>query len=136
MNAELFDLIVALKRKCQCHEEQIRSQLGLSPAEFNALAALDSDGEMTGCEFAEKVALSPSRGSRVLNRLVTDGYVRTQVHPADRRTIRVGTTRKGRLAQRRIRQHMMACEERLRRSLSHAEIGRAVEALNRLVATL
>ena len=77
----MIELILAIKRKCQGTEERIQAELGLSPAEFNGLTVLDETQEVSGCEFAGQMMLSPSRGSRVLNRLVSDGYVRTRVSP-------------------------------------------------------
>jgi len=112
MSRRLFELILAVRRKCQGSEERIQRELGLSPAEFNALTVMDDVGEITGCEFAKEMVLSPSRGSRVLDRLVTDGYVKTRVRPQDRRTILISLTPKGRKTRLKMFDHMKDCESR------------------------
>ena len=49
MGGRLFQLILAIKCKCQSREEQIQAELGLSPAEFNGLMALEADQKTSGC---------------------------------------------------------------------------------------
>jgi DNA-binding MarR family transcriptional regulator len=136
MSRRLFELILAIKRRCQSNEERIRNELGLSPAELNALIVLDDDLEVTGCVFAERMALSPSRGSRVLSQLVAHGYVKTHVCPEDRRTIRIAATSRGKRMRRRIIERMNACEDRIRGSLNQADVGRLTQALELLETVL
>ena len=136
MGRRLIELILAIKRKCQGTEERIQAELGLSPAEFNGLTALDETREVSGCEFAGRMTLSPSRGSRVLNRLVTDGYVRTRVSPEDRRTILVALTPQGRQVKQEIIGHMDACEQRICAGLdpeSVEQVESALEILDRVL---
>jgi len=136
MNRRLFELILAVKRKCQGSEEQIQRELGLSPAEFNALIVMENGGETTGCEFAERMALSPSRGSRVLDKLVTDGYAKTRLSPQDRRTILISLTPKGKRTKQRMLGHMEACESRICGSLDREKLAQVRDALELLEAAL
>jgi len=136
MGRRLIELILAIKRKCQGTEERIQAELGLSPAEFNGLTVLDETQEVSGCEFAGRMTLSPSRGSRVLNRLVSDGYVRTRVSPEDRRTILVALTPAGRQVKQQIIGHMDACEQRIYAGLdpqSAEQVESALEILDRVL---
>lgn len=136
MGRRLFELILAVKRKCQRNEEQIQEELGLSQGQFHGLIVLNDGREVTGGEFAERMALSPSRGSRVLDTLVMDGYVETHSHPDDRRSITISLTPKGRRAKRRISHGMEACESRVCTNLDRDTIRQVTEALELLVATL
>jgi DNA-binding MarR family transcriptional regulator len=136
MSRRFFELILALKRKCQTNEEEIQEELGLSQAEFHALIVLDDGQEVSGCAFAERMALSPSRGSRVLDLLVSDGYVKTTPGPADRRAIVISLTPKGKRAKQRIIDHMEACERRICRDLDERTVGRIKEALESLATVL
>jgi len=132
----LIELILAIKRKCEGAEERIQAELGLSPAEFNGLMVLDETQEVSGCEFAGQMMLSASRGSRVLNRLVSDGYVRTRVSPEDRRTILVALTPAGRQVKQQIIGHMDACEQRIYAGLdpqSAEQVESALEILDRVL---
>ena len=136
MGRRFIELILAIKRKCQGTEERIQGELGLSPAEFNALTVLDETQEVSGCEFAGQMTLSASRGSRVLNKLRADGYVRTRVSPKDRRTILVALTPEGRQVKQQIIGHMETCENRIRASLdpqSAEQVERALEILDRVL---
>lgn len=136
MSGRLFELILVVKRKCQGNEERIQDELGLSQAEFNALIVLDEGQEISGCEFAERMALSPSRGSRVLNRLVSDGYATALARPTDRRGIVIAMTPKGRQVRQQIGSRMEACESRVCAGLDQASIEQVQRALELLAAVL
>ena len=136
MNERLFELILAVKRKCQRSEEQIQEELGLSQAEFNALIVLADEGQISGWEFAERMALSPSRGSRVLDKLVTDGHVQTHTGPKDRRALVISLTPKGRQVKQRIVDHMEGCERRICGGLDDESVGQIKDALKLLEAVL
>jgi DNA-binding MarR family transcriptional regulator len=136
MGERLFELILAVKRKCQGNEEQIQEELGLSQAEFNALIVLDSQQEISGCEFAARMALSPSRGSRVLNKLVTDGYVKAVAGPSDRREIAISLTPEGRQVREEIIGRMETCESRICAGLDRASVDQVRHALELLEAVL
>ncbi len=136
MGERLFELILAVKRKCQRNEEQIQQELGLSQAQFNALIVLDEGQEISGCEFAKRMVLSPSRGSRILNTLVTGGYVSIVPGPADRRAIMISLTPEGRQIKQRIIGRMAACENRISASLDPTSVAQVRHALELLETVL
>ncbi len=136
MSRRFFELILALKRKCQRNEEEIQEEVGLSQAEFNALIVLDEGQEVSGCAFAERMALSASRGSRVLDLLVTDGYLKTAAAAADRRAIVISLTPKGKRAKQRIVDHMEACERRICNDLDDRTVSQIKNALESLETVL
>ncbi len=136
MNRCLFELVLAIKRKCMCNEEQIQEQLGLSAAEFHGLMVLDDGRAVLGGQFAERMGLSASRGSRVLNRLVTDGLVQVQPGSKDRRSISVSLTDRGMRMRQEIAEHMRACERRICGRLEKASVEQVKGALEVLEAAL
>ncbi len=136
MGEHLFELILAVTRKCQRNEEKIQEELGLSQAQFNALIVLDEGQEISGCEFAKRMVLSPSRGSRVLNTLVAGGYVKVLPHPADRRAIVISLTPEGREIKQRIIGRMAACENRISAGLDPTSVAQVKHALALLEAVL
>lgn len=136
MSRCLFEVILAVKRKCQCNEEQIREELGLSQAEFHGLLVLARAEEMTGCEFARGMGLSPSRASRVLDRLVIGGYAARRSDTEDRRTIQVCLTTRGGRMSRRIMGRMRACEDRICGHLDEVEVRQVRRALELLETVL
>lgn len=136
MSGRLFELILAVRRKCQRNEEQIQAELGLSQAQFNALIVLEEGQEISGSALAERMALSPSRASRVLNTLVTDGYVKAIPGSRDRRVVVISLTPKGRRAKQRIADHMEMCERRICGGLDEESVGQVKRALESLNAVL
>ncbi len=136
MSRCLLELILAIKRKCQCNEEQIQEELGLSAAEFKGLMVLGSGQAVLGGQFAGRMGLSPSRGSRVLNKLVTDGLVKAELSPNDRRTISISLTPRGTRMKGRVTEYMRACENRICGRLEKTNVGPVMEALELLEAAL
>lgn len=136
MSRCFFELILAIKRKCQCNEGQIREALGLSQAEFNGLVALEGGQEVLGCELAERMGLSASRSSRVLNALVVAGYVKTRISPEDRRTILISLTARGRQMREKVLSCAAACEDRILAGLNSVKIGQIRESLEFLETVL
>jgi DNA-binding MarR family transcriptional regulator len=136
MSRRLFELILAVRRKCQGSEEQIQRELGLSPAEFNALTVMVAGGEITGYEFAARMALSLSRGSRVLDKLVTDGFAMTRLSPQDRRTILISLTPKGKRIKLRMFGYMKDCERRICAGLDPDKVSQVRDALELLETAL
>lgn len=136
MGEHLFDLILAIKRKCQRNEEQIQEELDLSQAQFNALIVMDDDRDVSGCEFARRMALSPSRGSRILNTLVTAGYVRVASGPEDRRAITISLTPEGKVTKQSIIGRMAACESRISAGLDPTSVAQVRHALELLETVL
>jgi DNA-binding MarR family transcriptional regulator len=98
--------------------------------------ALDSGQVVLGGQFAERMGLSPSRGSRVLNKLVTEGLVRAELSPKDRRSVSVSLTERGMEMKGRITEHMRACESRICRRLEQADVRQVRGALELLEAAL
>lgn len=136
MEARLFQLIMSVSAKCWATEQKIMDQLGLSPAEFNALLILEEDEHLPAFELSAKMGLSPSRGSRVIARLAKQGYVTVETAAEDRRRLQVHLTESGILMQRRIAELMTECEERLLKALTQPEQELVRTALKLLVRAM
>ena len=136
VKTQLFELILAIKRKCQSRLENIQKDLGLSPAEFNGLIVMNDGQEIPGSSFAERMGLSASRGSRVLNKLVTNGYLKTRCNTRDRRTISISLTAGGKRMRSRILNRITACESRICAKLDKQQIKQVRHALEILEAAL
>ena len=126
---QLFELILSIKRKCQSREDIIQNDLGLSQAEFNGLLILEPDEKIQGFQFAERLGLSPSRGSRVVGKLNKRGFVRTEFKPEDRRTMFISITKTGIRFKQEIYERMKACEDRICSQLQPRHIEQIRESL-------
>jgi len=131
-NKQLFELILSVKRKCQAREDIIQNDLGISQAEFNGLIVLNDDDEIQGLHFAERMGLSPSRSSRVLNKLSTRGFVRAAYKPEDRRSVSITLTPDGNAMRKKIFSRMQECETRICTNLDECRIDEIKEALIKL----
>jgi DNA-binding MarR family transcriptional regulator len=136
MGRRLFELILTIRRKCQESEEQIQRELGLSPAEFNALLVLEEGREITGGEFAGQMSLSLSRSSRVLSKLIANGYVKVRVSPRDHRATLVALTVRGRKMRQRMFEQMETCEQRIGRRLDPGKRAQMRDSLELLESAL
>ena len=94
------DLTFSLLGAAQAVEGRIESSLsplGLSLAKLNVLGILvGSNSPLTLGELAEKLACVRSNVTQLVDRLETDGLVRREADPADRRSIRAVITDAGR----------------------------------------
>ncbi|MDZ7272136.1 MAG: MarR family transcriptional regulator [candidate division KSB1 bacterium] len=136
MQERLFQLIMAVSAKCWSTEEKIMDQLALSPAEFNGLLVLKEGERLPAFEFSAKMGLSPSRGSRVIDRLVKRGYVAVETAAEDRRRVEVRLTESGIHMQRRMAELMTECEDRLLKALTPAQQMQVRTALELLVQVM
>ena len=129
MKKRLFELILSIKRKCQANEEKIQTKLNLTAGEFNGLLTLNSKDEIPGIDFAERMSLSPSRGSRVLYKLTSKGFVNTESKPDDRRSVLIKLTPSGLRMKKQIEKLMEECENRICSAFSQQEVEDIKKAL-------
>jgi DNA-binding MarR family transcriptional regulator len=133
MAEKLFDMVVSIMKRCQMTEEKIRNEFALSTAEYNGLLAM-IPGERIMCNaLSKRMELSPSRGSRVIERLVRKGYVRSEV-PDDRRSLELSLTNTGSQMRQRIEGKLQECEERMLATLSRSEQDLVRQGLTLLTA--
>lgn len=94
------DLTFSLLGAAQVVEARIESSLsplGLSLAKLNVLGILvGSNSPLTLGELAQKLACVRSNVTQLVDRLESDGLVRREADPADRRSIRAVVTDAGR----------------------------------------
>ena len=91
---------MSLLGAAQAVEDRIESSLsplGLSLAKLNVLGILvGSHGPLTLGELAQKLACVRSNVTQLVDRLESDGLVKREADPADRRSIRAVITDAGR----------------------------------------
>ncbi len=134
MAEKLFDMVVSIMKRCQMTEEKIKNEFALSTAEYNGLMAM-IPGEKILCNvLSKRMKLSPSRGSRVAERLVRKGYVRSSQVPNDRRSLELSLTKKGSQMRQCIEEKLHECEERMLSTLSQSEQDLVRQGLTLLTA--
>jgi DNA-binding MarR family transcriptional regulator len=136
MYPKLFKLIISIRKKCLQTEEKIRTELKLTPGEFNGLLALDPGEKIIGTEFSHRMGLSPSRGSRVISRLWKNGFLHMEQVPDDRRSVETSLTPKGTRMKAMIEERMEECEKRITSQFTGEESVRIHSALSMLVEAM
>ncbi|MFA5404598.1 MAG: winged helix DNA-binding protein [Ignavibacteria bacterium] len=132
MAERIFDIITNLKKKCMDKEESIQKEYLLSPAEYNGILSVTPD-EIYSCnQLSKKMGLSVSRSSRVLERLIKNGYLKGIRNENDRRELKVTLTEKGRNTRNKINKKLEECEKDIINKLQKSELYILENTLNKL----
>lgn len=136
METKLLSMLLALKTRCTMTDDRIRGETRLSPAEYRALHSIKSGETVSSAEFAERMDLSPSRGSRVIDQLIKNGYCSRTASADDRRVVFIALTLQGRWVKERVEAITRECEGEIRNKLTEEEMTRVYEGINLLLKAL
>ena len=92
---QMMDLIFRLKSKCIENETEIMKESKLSQSEFNGIEKLNPGELISGKHFSEKLDLSASRASRVVERMVQKGFLLRNFDSRDRRKCQIALSERG-----------------------------------------
>ncbi len=129
MEKNLVDLIIELKKGCMEDEKQIRTLCNVSLAEYKGIMEIETTERITCNVLSEKMGLSVSRGSRIIDSLVRKRYLLRMTNPEDRRSFVLSLSSKGAEIKKKIEQERNNCEYRLRKNLSAGEVELIKEGL-------
>lgn len=118
------------------HEAGIRKKLGLSEAEYKGFFCISEEEKITCQEFAKRMDLSVSRGSRVIDRLCTKKYIERVDCEADRRCKNIWLTKKGKTIHQIIANETRKLEEILTAGYPGAKLVLLKSDLKRLYGRL
>ncbi|MGB9695883.1 MAG: MarR family winged helix-turn-helix transcriptional regulator [Ignavibacteria bacterium] len=122
MTARIVDLIMTLKTRCADREERIRNEFSLSPAEYKVLITIH-EGEHYNCNaLSQKLGLSVSRASRIIEKLIKRKYLTRKTLKGDRRHIIITLAPKGMRVQKEIQNVLDDCEQVIQKVLTKSEI--------------
>ena len=110
-------------------EEQIRTICNISLAEYKGIMGIDIEESITCNALSQKMGLSPSRGSRIIDNLVRKDYLLRMVNPIDRRSFVVSLSFKGTKIRKQIKREKNNCEKRIIKSFSEKEVELIKEGL-------
>lgn len=109
-------ILLALQRATHATLHALAAQvadLGLTPAEINALANLADRRPRTVSELGQLIGSPPTTLTSVLDRLERRGHVARNPHPSDRRALVVELTPTGRRAAASVRRAITRLEKHL-----------------------
>ena len=112
MSEPIMDLIFLLKSKCYITDDQIRSKTPLSPSEYRGLTSISTNEDLSVAEFSARMGLSASRGSRVIEKMIQNGYLKRQSTNGDRRTVLISIASRGRTLKEQIMASSLSVSEK------------------------
>ena len=132
----IIDLIVALKHKCSIREEDIQKEFNLSQAEYHGVVVMEPDEKVSCGEFSGRLALSPSRGSRIIGKMMEKGFINYDSIPGDRRAHSISLTPKGKRVKNKVEQKKDECEKTIRTHYTEKQAGELKNVLTGLLEAL
>ena len=136
MNNRIIDYVFQLKKKCLMEEGAIGREVGLSPSEIHCIEAIHPGESVSGNTLSERMGLSPSRGSRVIDHIIGKGLLVREEDPEDRRISAVTLTDKGMQVRHRVELAKRACEMKITSQMESEQIDQIKQGLKVLVDVL
>lgn len=131
----LIDSILELKNRCRI-EEEIGSEYQLSAKEIDCVVEVGREDGVCSKNLSTSIELSPSRGSRVINRLIDRGLLESYPCRGDRRYVELSLTEGGRVCLDAIESRKRECERDIFGTLSEDERSTVAEGLKLLLKVL
>ena len=108
-----IDLINELKNKCNNFDKECMNKHKISNSEYNFFLKITKDSKFNSKEIADKMNLSLSRVSRIIDKLVRNDFLFREHNKQDRRTINIKLSPKGEKIQKEIENYRNDCEKRI-----------------------
>lgn len=132
MKNNIINLIFDLKFSCLAKEEKIIEELNISPAEYRGILSIVPGSEIPCNILSKKMGLSVSRGSRVINKLINNGYFKEKTSKKDQRITNIELTPKGIKTQRKIHNILEDCEQMILKNMTSHELDQLTASLKKI----
>lgn len=131
----MIDAILQIRRRCNFADE-IGKSFDLTLGDVEGLLAIAGNQGLASKDLAELLRLSPSRGSRVIGRLMGKGLVEARADQGDRRSLVLTLTPKGVTCHLQLLEEKALCEQRLRAQLDVEQINIIESGLDSLLKVM
>lgn len=132
----IMGLVYEMKKKCLAMDSKLMEHLNLTQSELLFFSSLDQCTGISSPELAKNMGLSPSRISRVIEKLVVDGYLDRNIDKADRRAITLCLTDNGKKVRDEIDKSRQECETRLLQVLPDSDVEKFREIIGKMIREL
>jgi DNA-binding MarR family transcriptional regulator len=132
----IMSMVYEMKKKCANIDQQLMDDLNISQSELLFFSSLDSCQGLSSPELAKNMGLSLSRISRVVDKLVVNGYLDRNADTTDRRAITLCLTAKGKVVRNKIDEVRSECEARLLETISTEEAERFRDVISKIVKNM
>lgn len=133
---KIIEALLILKNNCVSHLDSIRLEIKLSPSEFNCILSIDKNEKLSCQSLSAKMGLSASRGSRVINKLISKGYLKEEKHRKDKRCNLISLTPNGMKVKKKIDELINGCEKRIKSRLLKDEANTIISAFKKLIEVM
>lgn len=134
--SQIIDLIIDLKYKCLQSEIEIVDKLNLSQSDYQAINKINFK-EMISCnELADRMRLSLSRISRIIENLFKKNLITREESKPDRRIKLVILTENGLKIKKEIENHKKDCEKKIIKAFNDMEIKSLELKIKKLIEVL
>ena len=130
---EILGLVYEMKKKCAAIDLQLMESLHLSQSELLFFSSLEQCTGISSPELAKNMGLSPSRISRVIEKLVVNGFLDRNIDKTDRRAITLCLTDEGKKIRGKIDKNRQECETRLLKVLQESDVEKFREIIGRMI---
>jgi DNA-binding MarR family transcriptional regulator len=134
--AEVADLTFQLLAGCRAKEERFSKQLSLFVPEFRCLRAFRGEQQVNIKTLVERMNVSGSRLTRILDGLSERGFLTRAIAVHDRRGITVTLSPKGIALSKRLEESYVAIHEEILRGIPKDQHATLVASLERLLTSL
>jgi len=136
-NAEqLANLTFSLLANCQEKEIRLAEIHALTQAEFRCLRLFGTDENINNKKIAERMNLSPSRLTRIIDGLVNKEYIIREIDPNDRRNMRVCLSRRGQLLVQQLNKAYIEIHREILQDIEEEQHKPLITAMTHLLSAL
>lgn len=130
--ADLFATIGAAVRALRARLDRELQGAGLRVGQYQLLRLLWENDGLTPRELADRLVVEMPTVTRTVQRLVRDGFVRRQAHPADARSVRIYLSDRGVRVRSRVSAICAAETERALRGFTRAQRAELLSFMTRI----
>jgi len=132
----IMNMVYEMKKKCAQVDQRLMDDLNISQSELLFFSSLDNCLGINSPELAKNMGLSLSRISRVVEKLVVNGYLDRNTDASDRRAITLCLTSKGKVVRNKIDEVRNECEARILETIPSEEIEKFRETISKIVKNM
>ena len=129
----ITDLIFELRKKCSVENDKFIRKLGITLAEYNMFICLKNCRHFNSYSISEKMSLSLSRVSRIIEKMVSKGFLNRTTNKEDRRAIDIKMTKKGETILQTIIVFLQERESSIEQQLNDTEISVIKSSFTKLI---
>ena len=134
--SRLANLTFSLLANCQEKEVHLAELHGLTQAEFRCLRLFGTDESLNNKTIAERMNLSPSRLTRIIDGLVEKRYIRRQIDSSDRRNMKVNLSKKGKALVQQLNKAYVDIHEEILMDIDPSQHEQLIVAMTHLLEAL